>query len=244
MFVLMLAGVFVGLQAQDVITLRTGEDINAKVTKVGETEIEYKKYENLDGPTYTKKVSDIFSIKYQNGQKEVFNTSPKSSDSQSSVKTGINAGVMEYSRGNLLLNGRPITNSEVSQCCGVDGWNTFKSAQGQRVAGSLVAAFGWGFLGASAGLFAASLIVSSSSTSDVLATWGLRALVPSQILLPVGFVLSGIGNGRLKWLVEDYNSRNNVSENFDIIVSPTIMRVDEFGFGQQYRLGAALTLHF
>ena len=59
--------------AQDVITLKTGEDINAKVIEIGSTEIKYKKWNNQDGPTYSQSISEVFSIKYQNGDKDIFN---------------------------------------------------------------------------------------------------------------------------------------------------------------------------
>ncbi|MGP4854897.1 hypothetical protein ACTXP3_27420, partial [Klebsiella pneumoniae] len=40
------------LQAQDVITLRTGETINAKVSEVGINEVRYFKSSNINGPVY------------------------------------------------------------------------------------------------------------------------------------------------------------------------------------------------
>ena len=61
--------------AQDVIIMNTGDEIEAKVTKVGNIEIEYKKWSNLDGPIYTVGKNDVFMIKYINGDKEVFNGS-------------------------------------------------------------------------------------------------------------------------------------------------------------------------
>ncbi|MCL2597361.1 MAG: hypothetical protein FWD66_06840 [Paludibacter sp.] len=66
-------GFGISAKAQDIITLKNGDDINASVKEVGETEIKYKKFENLNGPIYTMKKSEIFMIKYQNGSKDVFN---------------------------------------------------------------------------------------------------------------------------------------------------------------------------
>ena len=62
---------FVGY-SQDIITLRNGEEIQAKVIKVGNVEIEYKKFSNLNGPAYTIEKSTVFMIKYENGSKDVF----------------------------------------------------------------------------------------------------------------------------------------------------------------------------
>ena len=63
---------FLGCFAQDVIILKNGEEIEAMVTEVRQSEISYKKASNLGGPTYTMPISKIFMIKYQNGDKDVF----------------------------------------------------------------------------------------------------------------------------------------------------------------------------
>ena len=60
------------LLAQDNIILRNGEEIKAKVQEVGLSEIKYKKLDNLTGPVYTVLKSDVFTINYENGTKEVF----------------------------------------------------------------------------------------------------------------------------------------------------------------------------
>ena len=59
--------------SQDVITLSNGTEIEAKVIKITDSEIEYKKWNNQEGPSYVEKVSNVSSIKYQNGNKDTFN---------------------------------------------------------------------------------------------------------------------------------------------------------------------------
>jgi len=58
--------------AQDLITTREGEEIQSKILKISESEIEYKKWDNQDGPTFIMGVDKIFMIKFQNGDKQVF----------------------------------------------------------------------------------------------------------------------------------------------------------------------------
>ncbi|MDR1793141.1 MAG: hypothetical protein LBR36_06870 [Bacteroidales bacterium] len=58
--------------AQDIITLRNGEEVKAKVTEVSTTEIKYKSWTNLNGPIRTVPKTDVFMIKYENGEKELF----------------------------------------------------------------------------------------------------------------------------------------------------------------------------
>jgi hypothetical protein len=59
---------------QDIIVQKTGEEIKAKVEQVLDTEIKYRKFDNLSGPLYSIKKSEVFMIKYENGSKDLFNT--------------------------------------------------------------------------------------------------------------------------------------------------------------------------
>jgi len=58
--------------SQDLITKKTGEDIQAKILEVGQTEVKYKKSDNLTGPTFSISKSDVIMIRYENGTKDVF----------------------------------------------------------------------------------------------------------------------------------------------------------------------------
>ena len=60
--------------AQDVIILRTGNEIKAIVQEVGKDDVKYKKWDNQTGPTYTLNQSEILIIEYENGSSDKFNT--------------------------------------------------------------------------------------------------------------------------------------------------------------------------
>lgn len=60
------------MQGQDIIVKKTGDEIKAKVEEVLDTEIKYRKFENLAGPLYSMPKAEIFMIKYENGSKDVF----------------------------------------------------------------------------------------------------------------------------------------------------------------------------
>lgn len=239
MFALLISLVVGGLRAQDVITLKNGEDINAKVTKIGESEIEYKKWDNQDGPVYSKKLSDVFSVKYQNGQKEVFNVQPETTNKAFRNPSNL-SGRMEVSRGDLYIGGHKLTDSEIAQYCGPEGLDTYKSACSQRASGKILSTFGW----VSLGVGLAMVIVGVADGEDELIEIGAPIFASSQIFLPLGLVLKGVGNGRIDWLADDYNSSNQMSDNFDLMLSPSVMRTTIPSMGNQYTLGAALTLRF
>jgi len=63
--------------AQDIIMLKTGDDIEALVEKVGEVETFYKEWNKQTGPVHVVRNSEVFMIKYQNGLKVMFNTAEK-----------------------------------------------------------------------------------------------------------------------------------------------------------------------
>ena len=59
--------------AQDIVILKNGTSIDAKVLEVDDNSIRYKKFDNPEGPTYTEKKEAISEIRYKNGSKEIFN---------------------------------------------------------------------------------------------------------------------------------------------------------------------------
>ena len=58
--------------SQDILTKKNGDEIQVKVLEITNTDVKYKKWSNQDGPSYTLPKSDVFMIKYKNGEKEVF----------------------------------------------------------------------------------------------------------------------------------------------------------------------------
>jgi hypothetical protein len=59
--------------AQDIIITKDGTKIHSTVTEINENDIRYKLFENLSGPTYFMKKTEIASILYENGNVDVFN---------------------------------------------------------------------------------------------------------------------------------------------------------------------------
>jgi hypothetical protein len=57
---------------QDVLIKRTGDEVQTKVLEITPTEIKYKRFDNLEGPTISILKADVFMIKYENGSRETF----------------------------------------------------------------------------------------------------------------------------------------------------------------------------
>ncbi len=69
------------LFAQDVIVMNDGSTTLSKVLEVNINDVKYKKFSNIDGPTYVIPKSDIMAINYENGEKDYFKTDHNSSSS-------------------------------------------------------------------------------------------------------------------------------------------------------------------
>lgn len=58
--------------SQDIIIMKNGDEIKSKVYEISSSDLTYRKYDNINGPKYTIRLDNIFMIKYENGQKEIF----------------------------------------------------------------------------------------------------------------------------------------------------------------------------
>ena len=75
LFVSLLFSLFTGSsfsQECDIIVLKTGEEIASQVLEIRLSEIAYKKCDFTSGPTYVLSKTEVFMIKYKNGQKDLF----------------------------------------------------------------------------------------------------------------------------------------------------------------------------
>ena len=67
----------------DIVTLCNGDEIKVKVMEITLSEIKYKRFDNLDGPTITIPKTDVFAINYSNGTREVIKPIISTRDVQS-----------------------------------------------------------------------------------------------------------------------------------------------------------------
>jgi len=87
--------------SQDVIVFHNGDMVDTKIMEISDSEIKYKKYDNLDGPLYIVLKKDIFMINYSTGEKDVFkiNSSLKEDKSNNNKNQ---EGIL-YSKGTKIL---------------------------------------------------------------------------------------------------------------------------------------------
>lgn len=88
-FLLTMCVVF-NISAQDIIVKRNGDELQCRILEVSKNEVKYKRWTNQDGPAFSEKKSNIFMIKYENGDKDVIAHSSSASES-SAVSSGMNS---------------------------------------------------------------------------------------------------------------------------------------------------------
>jgi hypothetical protein len=69
---LLIFSLVLGVNAQDIIIKKNGDEIKAKVLEITLSELKYKNFNNLEGPMISIAKSDVIFVKYENGTKDVF----------------------------------------------------------------------------------------------------------------------------------------------------------------------------
>ena len=71
------------MNAQDILVRKGGEVENVKVLEVSPTEVKYRKSNNEDGPVFIEKRSNLYSVKYKNGEVQTFNDTQEPAETSS-----------------------------------------------------------------------------------------------------------------------------------------------------------------
>ena len=192
----LLVCLFIGciLSAQDIITKNDGTDIQAKVTEVEQTQVKYKKFANLDGPTYTISLSDIIMITYENGEREMYNT-----DIAVEKKTSLPQGVMTYNSwsGKVSVGGVTIEDEMLDRYFSPDDFKLFKSGKSVSTVGSILA-----FVGALPFGYSIGYMGAAGETDET----NLALLIGGGAVMVTGIVVGSLGGKKMKRAMANYNS--------------------------------------
>jgi hypothetical protein len=118
--VFFIVGLFT-VNAADLIILKDGNMIEAKIMEIHPGEIRYKRADNLNGPTIVIPKDKVLSIKYENGVQEIINASPATDGAGSSG--GQQLGAQTPLQGILnALPAIPIAGNNLKFQFGGDNW--------------------------------------------------------------------------------------------------------------------------
>lgn len=98
----------------DIIILKDGQELKAKVLEIGPNEIKYKMCDNLTGPTLSKNKSEVFMIKYPNGTKDIIASGSSGDSGKKDIIKSASSTVSKYN-GPKKLNVRAL----ISMICGI-----------------------------------------------------------------------------------------------------------------------------
>ena len=101
--VFLLMGLF-SVSAQDLIVLRDGNMIEAKVMEISPSEIRYKRIDNLDGPMIIVPKDSVLSIKYENGVVDIINEPPATAQEKDQTDGAGSSGGKQLSMPTALQN--------------------------------------------------------------------------------------------------------------------------------------------
>lgn len=231
--------------AQDVIVKKDGSTILCKVEEILSTEIKYKKWSNLEGPTYTIGCSELTSINYQNGEKDDFSNEGVIRSLELPVYTGeqLRCAFSGFSDYTLYLGENEVTQEELRALLGKEGYESFLSGNQMIKTGS---AFEWPYyLTGAAGLLG--LIAGYTKDKDggynytarTIGWVGVGVAVPCFVLFTV---FSNNGRNRIIETIDEYNRNNTKTVSF--FVSPSILQCSHFQSQSSTGLGLTFSMDF
>lgn len=233
-----LAIVCCGLSAQDRIHLVDSRRvIEAKIIEIGEVDIIYKLYNNLDGPDYRLSVSRIESIDFENGTRQVFTdrrhlaTGPYANG----YFDGYDDGCLDYRRGHYYMHDRRLRRQELTDYIGYSLYGEkYRKASSQ---------YTWGMILTGIGAFGISittmdLIFSNREKNDPNfqddffkknsgpsnGTGYAVGYAASAACLGFGIPLWVKGNKKFNEIADDYNrnyGRRNLGYSSSVTIGPT-----------------------
>lgn len=239
LFAVLLAVAFHGsVFAQDRIhLLDPPRVIEAKVIEIGEADILYKLYNNLDGPDYRLSISRIESIDFENGTRQIFAGGKRLSASPyvDGYLDGYDDGSLDYRWGHYYMHDRRLRRQELTDYIGYSLYGKkYRKASNQ---------FTWGMILTGIGAFAISITTmdlifsnrekndpdfqddffkeNSESSNGAGYAVGYAA---SAVCLGFGIPLWVKGNKKFNEIADDYNrnyGRRNLGYSSSVTVGPT-----------------------
>lgn len=146
-------------------------------------------------------------------------------------------GYMERKKNNLRLDGKQLSEADLKQMFGYKEFDTYKGATRQCRSGRTLIACGWASVGV--GLVCSFIsgvnaefvgydinsqgaMVEVYSPEPITFASGVICLAVGNVMLPAGYVLRGIGRGRLSRLAEGYNAAQT-TQSSTLQVGPALM---------------------
>lgn len=220
-------------KAQDVIFMFDGTKIEAKVINIDNGIIEFKMWDNQQGPSYTIQKKDVVMINYANGNRDMFSSQP--ADTLSPVKQPINSNeLIEFdseSPSYLRLGNKPLSEQEAVQLLTFKNENVYDetwigACRQKKIGNSLfipgiIVWISSDIIGGVNNLLIGDETIKSLSYFGTVAGFGAFS---------AGLILKIIGNTRMNWVLDTYNNDVRFKGKTSLSITPTLN-----GFGLQLK---------
>lgn len=239
LFLLFLAGM---ATAQDVIVMKDQSTIISKVLEITSTEIKYKKWGNLDGPTYFISPLEVVSINYANGEVEKFSETENDQQNSNTPQVQFLNSYMTYKTWSLYLNGRELSDNEIRRLVGPDSYQQYQKGIRLVRTGIILDVVGGTSLlvGLAMKLFDSNFGPSAINTPYFKAQMGFYAVGSAS--LGTGILLGIFGSESIENVAETYNKKRGNAYSFNL--SPTMMICEMPQSQGNCGLGLTLSMNF
>ncbi|MDR2882370.1 MAG: hypothetical protein LBU98_01105 [Alistipes sp.] len=201
--------------AQDVITLRSGNEIKGKVIEISDSDIRYKRAENLDGPTVVLPRADVLAINYENGTREVINPIAAATPAPAPAPSTATPQPTPAPQPAVVLQPAAVPQRAAAPPTAIvrtgdllrDMQNFGPDLYAQYMAGRRLARGGWWCAGS--GLFCTLVggYVMSISYYDSTYSTGVTSVVVGSLFIATGITGICIGGSRKRAAVNEFNAR-------------------------------------
>jgi len=215
--------VFIHLsKAQDVIFMYDGTKIEAKVINIDSGIIEFKMWNNQEGPSYSIQKKDVVMINYANGNRDMFtvqsDTLPATRPLNSNEELAFDSESLSY----LRLGNKPLSEQEAIQLLTFNNQNiydeTWVGACRQKIIGNSLFIPGLIVWVSSDIIYTVNYIFIGSNFINDLSSAGN---IVGFGLFSTGLILKIIGNARMSWVLDTYNNDIRLKGKTSLSIMPT-----------------------
>ena len=224
------------LGAQDTIVMSSGTEIIVRVLNITSTEVEYKMWPYEDNPV---RILPLWSVtRIKRASDKVQRQTPSSREARTKDHQ---FKMIESHKGYLYMGNVQLDDRQLCNMLTNVQMDTYNSAQSQYSGGTFLATVGWiSLFGALGCAFYSGY---NNSNEALLAAYVVAGV--ADIMIPVGYILKGIGGGRLGWVADNYNNMGReYSSNVDFEFSPLVMNLPISAERRTVAPGVGMTLHF
>lgn len=216
--------------SQDRLFFLNGDETDVKITEVSSSEVKYKRLDNQEGPTFSTLKSELFMIKYANGQKEMIAAATPEPTQPATTEAAVTE--QQYSETATTTPSSGLSSAVVipnepmaSSTSATDKWGRTEAEnrslyKKKIVKGGILMGTGVGVASVGAGLFAIGNNRLTSNVQTAYMATGAILVVGGAALLVAGAAVMGSS--------AKYKKRANMLANETASLTPSIINMHSY----------------